>query len=272
MPPLVTPALPGEGLWHPAGQLVNGQAAVYEAFVRPDTVHTSLVAGVAWMDSRLLDVKMFAGANEPGGSWTLNSPVPLALRPSLVAAFNSGFRLQDSHGGYFADGRTVGSLVNGAASLVIRSDGTATVGAWGRDVSAGPTVLAVRQNLSLVVDGGSPVPGLAQDSVATWGATLGNQVLVWRSGIGVTSSGALVYAAGPGLSVSSLAGILARAGAVRAMELDINTSWVNYFTFDPQPGSPAAPGNGTKLLSTMVRPTSRYFYRTARDFIAVFAR
>ncbi len=272
IPPVVAPALSGEGAWHPAGQLVNGQAAVYEAFVRPDGVHTSLVTAVAWMDAHLLAVKMFAGAQEPGGAWTLQSPVPASLRPSLVAAFNSGFRLQDSHGGYYADGRTAGHLVAGAASFVIRSDGTATVGEWGRDVRAGPSVVAVRQNLSLLVDGGRPVPGLAHDSLAKWGATLGNQVLVWRSGIGVTASGALVYAAGPGLSVASLAGVLARAGALRAMELDINTTWVSYFTFDPPAGSPARPDNGTKLLAAMARAPSRYFHPTARDFIAVFAR
>ncbi|MHB8671852.1 MAG: phosphodiester glycosidase family protein [Acidimicrobiales bacterium] len=272
IPPVVDPALPGEGVWQPAGRRVMGRSAVYEAFVRPDAVHTSLVTGVAWMDPHLLKFKMFAGAQQPGGTWALGSPVPASLRPGLVAAFNSGFRLQDSRGGYFADGRTAGRLVSGAASFVIRSDGTATVGRWGRDVRAGPAVVAVRQNLSLLVDRGRPVSGLARDSLAKWGATLGNRVLVWRSGIGVTAAGALVYAAGPGLSVASLAGVLARAGAVRAMELDINTTWVDYFTFDPAPGSPAAPSNGSRLLSAMVRPPSRYFSPTARDFIAAFAR
>lgn len=272
IPPILRPALRGEGVWHPAGRRVNGHPAVYEAFVRPDTVHTSLVTGVAWMDPRLLAFKMFAGAQQPGGSWRLSSPIPASLRPALVAAFNSGFLLRDARGGYFADGRTAGNLLAGAASFVIRSDGTATVGQWGRDVRSGPSVIAVRQNLSLLVDGGRPVRGLARDSLARWGATLGNRVLVWRSGIGVTASGALVYAAGPGLDVASLAGVLARSGAVRAMELDINTTWVNYFTFDPSPGHPASPGNGSKLLSAMVRPTRRYFSRTARDFIAAFAR
>ena len=272
IPTVTSPALAGEGVWHAAGRTVNGQSAVYEAFVRPDAVHTSLVTGVAWMDPHLLAFKTFAGAEEPGGSWAAQSPIPIAIRTSLVAAFNSGFRLRDAHGGYFADGRTVGHLVNGAASFVVRADGTATVGQWGRDVTAGPSVVAVRQNLSLLVDRGAPVPGLAHDSLAKWGATLGNQVLVWRSGVGVTASGAIVYTGGPGLSVASLASVLSRAGAVRAMELDINTTWVNYFTFDPAPGSSASGVNGTKLLAGMARPSSRYFRTTARDFIAAFAR
>ena len=56
--PLASPALPGEGIWHPAGRKVGGVAALYEAFLRPDAVHTSLVAGVAWMDTTLLRLQL----------------------------------------------------------------------------------------------------------------------------------------------------------------------------------------------------------------------
>ena len=56
---------------------------------------------------------------------------------------------------------------------------------------------------------------------------------MWRSGLGVTADGALVYVGGPGLDIADLANILVRAGAVRAMELDINTDWVNYSTYQP---------------------------------------
>ncbi len=42
-------------------------------------------------------------------------------------------------------------------------------------------------------------------------------------GLGVTADGALVYVGGSGLSIVDLANLLARAGAVRAMEMDINT-------------------------------------------------
>ena len=77
------------------------------------------------------------------------------------------------------------------------------------------SVEAVRQNLSLVLDGGLVTPEVFHNSMRSWGATLRNEVLVWRSGIGVTRSGALVYAAGPGLSIESLADVLKHAGAVR---------------------------------------------------------
>ena len=76
------------------------------------------------------------------------------------------------------------------------------------------------------------MPGLDQNDNSRWGATLGGSVHVWRSGVGVTADGALVYVGGSGLSIVDLANVLARAGAVRAMELDINTAWVNYSHFD----------------------------------------
>lgn len=273
VPPVVAPALPGEGVWHPAGRLVHGLPAVFTAWVRPDPVHTSLVAGLAWMDPTLLRAHLFAGAQEPGGTgWRYTAPIAPALRTSLVAAFNSGFRLSESHGGFYAQGRAARPLVPGAASLVIYRNGTMTVGAWGTEVSMSPQVSAVRQNLVLIVDHGRPVPGLASNANLAWGATLGNKLYVWRSGIGVTADGALIYAAGPDLSAPTLAATLARAGAVRAMELDINTDWVDYFLFDPPAGQPASPATGTKLLPDMVRPPQRYFEGTARDFVAVFAR
>lgn len=270
--PIVSPPLPGEGTWHPAGRLVNGLPAVYEARLRPDPVHTSLVTGVAWMDPKLLGAKLFAGNKEPGGGpWPYMAPIPDSLRGTLVAAFNSGFKLQDSHGGYYAYGKLAKPLVPGAASLVIYKNGTVDVGSWGTEVNMGPSVAAVRQNLTLIIDHGKATSGV-NGGFTQWGATVGNKVLVWRSGVGVTANGALLYAAGAGLSVQSLTDVLLHAGAVRAMEMDINSTWTSFFSFDPPAGQPAGPSNGTKLVPDMVRPPGRYFVGSARDFVAMFAR
>lgn len=272
--PIASPAQPGEGDWTPIGQKVDGVPAAYAAFIRPDTVHTSLVTGIAWMDPKLLTAKLFAGTQEPGGTgWRYMSPIPTNLQPSLVAAFNSGFRMSDANGGYYAYGRVGVPLVKGAASFVIYNDGTVNIGTWGTgSFQLGSNVAAVRQNLTLIVDNGAPVGGLESGSYTQWGATVGNKVLVWRSGVGVTSTGALVYAAGDGLSVSSLASVLVHAGAVRAMEMDINSDWTSFFSFDPPAGQPAQASSATKLLPDMVQATTLYFQPWQRDFIAMFAR
>ena len=272
IPPVASPAIPGEGQWSPAGRLVGGVPAVYVTTLRPDPVHTSYVVGAAWMDTKLLRATLYSGSQIPGGGPYLNSaPIPPTAATTLVAAFNAGFLMSSANGGYYTDGRAVIPLRAGAASFVIRADGTATVGSWGTDVVMTSDVVAVRQNLDLLVDNGQPVAGLDATDTVRWGATLGNAVYVWRSGVGVTADGALVYVGGPGLNITDLADLLARAGAVRAMELDINTDWVNFASYTPStPGGAATPQNGTDLLPNMAGTPARYFEPWwARDFITL---
>jgi Phosphodiester glycosidase len=272
--PLASPSIAGEGQWSPAGRLVGHIPAVYETTLRPDPIHTSLLVGVAWMDTSLLQATLYSGSYIPGGGpFDHTAPIQTGPAGSLVAAFNAGFRVQDSNGGYFTDGRVQAPLRPGAASFVIYRNGTATVSQWGRDASLTPNVVAVRQNLDLLVDGGSPVAGLNAHDTARWGATLGNRTYVWRSGLGVTASGALVYVGGPGLNITTLADLLVRAGAVRGMELDINTDWVAYATYAPSTtGGAAAPSNGSDLLANMVGSPGRYFQASwTRDFITMSA-
>lgn len=279
-PPPPIPQLPGlptyvpqEGTWSAIGTPVAGVPAMYATYLTPDATHTSLLASVAWIDPKLTTTRLFAGSQSPGtGTWAYRSPIQGNTAIGLEAVFNAGFRMNASEGGWYSEGKMAAPLVNGAASLVVFKNGTATVGQWGRDVSMGPNISSVRQNLTLIVDHGAPVSGLENANFQAWGATVGNQVMVWRSAVGVTANGALLYAAGPGLSVQSLASLMVRAGAVRAMQMDINTDWVDFDYFLTKPGQPATPAAGTKLLSDMLRPTSRYFSATARDFVGIYAR
>jgi len=269
--PLVADPLPGEGAWKPTGRTVDGVPAVYTTFFRPDAVHTSLVAGAMWMDTMLLRAVLVVGLQEPGGPQTWGAQVPLSARPTLVTAFNSGFKIDAALGGVYTEGQMVHPLVDGAASLVIDKRGRANVGAWGRDFQLSPDIASVRQNLSLIVDNGQTAPGLPSNDNGAWGATVGNKVFVWRSGVGVDRNGGLVYVAGPGLSAVTLAVLLQRAGAVRAMELDINSEWVSAYTFDQtDPVNPAAV-QGVKLLPDMSRAGDRYLVPGERDFFALLA-
>jgi hypothetical protein len=77
----------------------------------------------------------------------------------------------------------------------------------------------------------------------------------------------VIYAAADNQTAQSLAQILVRAGAVRAMELDINSEWVT-FNFYGAWGAAAA----QKLLPDMTRDATRYLTPDDRDFFAVYAR
>lgn len=273
MQPFVDTPLPGEGVWEPTGRTVLGTPAVYTAFMRPDPIHTSLVAGFMWMDPKLLKAVHVPGLREPAGApQKYGAQIPMELRPSTVVAFNSAFRLDDARGGFWDEGTEVRKLVDGQASLTIDKDGRPDVVAWGRDRNIDANLAQVRQNLALLIDNGVSAAGLDSEATTKWGATVGNQVLVWRSGVGVDRNGGLIYIAGPGLSVNQLAELFLRAGAVRAMELDINSDWTTAYIFEQtDPSNPAAI-MGNKLLPEMKRGGDRYLVPGERDFVAMVAR
>ena len=273
-----TTAFPDLGIWQPSGRLVGGQAAIYETLLVPpgDTKR----AGIAWMDTSLLSARLYSGSLSPGGGpFKYTAPVATAEAASLVAAFNGGFQMKDAHGGYYTEGRLVKPLVQGAASLVIYADGAVTVGAWGTDVTMTPTVVAVRQNLYPLVVNGEPAARANTRTWRVWGSTcpcgpgLHGLEHQWRSGLGVTAEGALVYVVGPGLTPPEVADLLVRAGAVRGMELDINPSWPVFASFKPAAqGGLAAPSNGAQLTDTSRGPATFFDPRYARDFITMSAR
>jgi hypothetical protein len=156
-------------------------------------------------------------------------------------------------------------MEGGMATIVRYADGRVDVTAWHGPPVAGSDVVFARQNLPLIVDHGHPNPNL--NDGPEWGATLGNKALVWRSAVGVDGRGNLLYAAGPDQGLRSLASVMIHAGAVRAMELDINTYWTSFITYR-FPGAHAA----SNLLATMDRSPERYLTPDDRDFFAVYLR
>ena len=60
------------------------------------------------------------------------------------------------------------------------------------------SIAGVRQNLKLLVDHGKVSPNLNADVETNWGATLGGGYYVWRSGLGITKDGRIVYVYGSG--------------------------------------------------------------------------
>jgi hypothetical protein len=270
VPLVVQPSLAGEGQWQPAGPLVNGRPGMYVAQFRADQVYTSQITSAVWIDPSALRVTLVPGASEPGGVWTQTPNISGPGRATAVAAFNGGFRFQDAHGGFYLNGRQAVPLQTGAASLVIHANGMVDVGTWGQEVTMTPDVQAVLQNLVPIVDHGQPAPAATYGDTKLWGATLGATTVVARSGVGVTASGALLYVAGPALTARSLAESLQRAGAVRAMTLDINPEWVtfNFYQHDPAQPNVITPA---KLYPQMQRPATRYLgpTRESRDFFTV---
>jgi hypothetical protein len=261
MVPPVKKALPGEGVWHVVGRTTaNGIPTMYEAFVRPDAVHTSYVVGVVWMDTNLLSALLYSGSQIPGGGpfWHA-APISPHRSKTLVAAFNSGFLMSNADGGYYSDDKTFKKLRKGAASVVIFKNGRMTVAKWGRDVVMTNQIASVRQNLDLIVDNDKVVHGLGDAASKKWGDVVNSNDDVWRSGLGITPSGAIVYVAGPGMSLSDLANVMLRAGVEEGMELDYGLDWVQFSSFTGVPGRTIGASDGASLLASMPGAPDRYF-------------
>ncbi|NMI01665.1 hypothetical protein [Pseudonocardia acidicola] len=266
------PALPGEGMWTAGPRQVGGLPGLYTGYFRPDPRYPSLVVGAAWMDQALLSTRLIAGTREPGGAgWPSGSQVPTALRSILAATFNSGFRLTDAQGGYYAHHRTAVPLRDGAASLVVDNNGVVSIGQWGRDLAMGPTVAAVRQNLALLVDHGRVLPGPGYPATDAWGSIRNQVQYTWRSGLGTDAAGHLIYVAGDQLNLTGLAHAMVAAGITRGMQLDIHPGMVDFTSYGPGPGRSfgLAP---TKLLPAMPGSVDRYLTPDQRDFLAVTVR
>lgn len=264
--PLIRPALAGEGVWRATGPAVSGAPPVLVTTFRSDPSYPRMVAGVAWIDQRRANVTLFPGRYEPPGFGPRGPmQVPVKSRDALLATFNSGFRLEDGKGGFYANGHLWTPLIPKMGTIVGLSSGRVDIRTWTGGARPGPGIMFARQNLPLIVINGHANPNLSDGP--EWGATLGNAIRVWRSGLGIDRHGNLIYAAADQQTVESLARILVHAGAVRAMELDINYEWVSFISYGSRGGN--AP---SKLLSGIDHGGTRFLVPDDRDFFAVTAR
>jgi hypothetical protein len=264
--PLIHPALSGEGVWRATRPSLSATPPVLVTTLRNQPEYPRVVAGLAWIDTKRTILALAPGRQEPSVAIPRGAmELPRARRGTLLASFNSGFKLADSGGGFVLGGHTYAAMHDGQATLVGYKSGRVNVVAWRSGSRAPSSVAFARQNLPLIVDHGRPNPNLGNGP--EWGATLGSAILVWRSGVGVDRHGNLIYAAANNQTVGSLARTLIHAGAVRAMELDINSYWVSFITY----GLPGA-RRPMNLLPDMNRSASRYLEADDRDFFAVYAR
>jgi hypothetical protein len=273
--PLISPALPGEGIWTASVAPASPRDAVpliAKAYFRPDPARPYAIATILRFDLRYVALHMVAGTSEPGGAVGMlgTGSIPAVdQRPGmLLAAFNGGFKYADGAYGMMVDRTIYVRPVAGAATIAITSRGRVFMGVWGQDARlsvSNPKLVSWRQNGSLLIDHGVINPLVANDGA--WGTTVLNHVNTWRSAIGIAPHHVLLYASGNALSVSTLARALQKAGATRAMEMDINPYWVRAFFYGRDPAGhlamaslrPDMQGNGLDFLGPYARD---FFYIT----------
>ena len=269
-PPRIRPVfahpLAGEGIWRPSGAPIAEGPPVLVTSFRTERDYPRIVAYVAWFDHTRTSAAYYPGRYEPPNA-TLRGPmqVPFGQRWRLLATFNSGFIYSDGLNGDALDGHVNEPLRDGLATVVAYRSGAVNILDWHGSPSPGRRVAFARQSLPLIVDHGRLSPNL--NNSTEWGFTLGNAVRVWRTGLGIDRRGNLIYAAADFQTVTTLAEILKRAGAVRAMELDINPEWPTLITYRHRNG--LVP---TKVVPNYQQPATRYLVPDDRDFFAVYRR
>ena len=269
-PPRIKPvfahALPGEGVWARTSPLVDGRPPVLVTTFRTELDYPRILAYVAWFDHTRTTLAFYPGRYEPPNA-PIRGPmsVPDGERWRLLATFNAGFTYIDGRNGSAIDGRTYEPLTDGLATLIGYHDGRIQIKTWTGGPTVGPDVAFARQSLPPIIRNGRLNPALNDSS--QWGATLGNAVRVWRTGVGIDRRGNLIYAAADDQTVITLAQLLQRAGAVQAMQFDINPEWPSLITYRHEHGLVPA-----KIVPNVMQPATRYLVPDDRDFFAVYRR
>jgi phosphodiester glycosidase len=264
--PVFAKPLPGEGVWRRTGPQVDGRPPVLVTTFRSEVAYPRIVAYVAWFDHTRTALAFYPGRYEPPNA-PIRGPmsIPYGQRWRLLATFNGGFTYIDGHNGSSIDGLTYEPLKDGLATLIGYRNGRVDIKTWSGASNAGPQVAFARQSLPPIIQNGKLNPALNDSS--QWGYTLGNAVRVWRTGVGIDRRGNLIYAAANDQTVTTLARILQRAGAVRAMQFDINPEWPTLITYTHHHGLVPA-----KVVPNDMQPATRYLVPDDRDFVAVYRR
>lgn len=264
------PYIKGEGVWlnRPLKLFPNKEVMAY-TFIRPDPARPFAYVTLVQIDIGPMVLSTVAGTQQPGGPIGNHGPgkIPsdIVASGNLVAAFEGGFQYRDGEYGMVVSDKTYVPLKNDVGTLVGYKDGSLKIINYtGQDLGKG--VVFIRQNCPILVENGQ-VFALNEMNKKLWGRTFNADIFTWRSGIGLTKEGNLIYAVGNNLGPESLAQALKMAGAVNAIQLDINPFWVRFNIFEPN-------GQGRYSTSTLIKSlkdgSNGFLNGYAKDFFFVY--
>ncbi|HVB27111.1 MAG TPA: hypothetical protein VNE21_04265, partial [Mycobacteriales bacterium] len=126
VPPAGPPPVAPNPSWQPAGRLVHGAFPLevsYPALVgQPGSV-----AGLLRVDLARARLQLVPGTAEPAGAHG-SGVIPQGAYPSLLAAFNGGFKSSAGYAGFVAGGHVYDAPQAGLGTIVVRTDGSVQIG------------------------------------------------------------------------------------------------------------------------------------------------
>lgn len=226
----------GEGVWNNlSSEVLPNEETMASTFIRPDPERSYAIVSVVQVDTKLMGLGSVAGTKEPGGPLKNFGPgvIPQNILKdgSLVAGFNGSFLYVDGAYGMIVGDKTFVPLKTNMGTIAAYTDGSIKIFNYDGN-NLGKNVVFARQGGPLIIDNGEGIDPSSSNYNKVIGKVLyKNKVLpggifTWRSGIGITKNGNLLYAVGNNLSPTSLSDALYMAGAVSAIQLDINPAHI----------------------------------------------
>ncbi len=239
---------------------------------RPDMKRPYAIVSLVKMDMQKLGIGLQGGTYYPGGTRHVygsgSIPPEIQKANTLVAAFNGGFQEKDGGYGMLLGQETYVPLRLNLPTLVLSSTGSAQFITYHGQPFPTDSV-GIRQNGPYLVENGK-ITSYVEAGTDTWGRTITNSTYTWRSALGMTKNGNLLYAAGNSLVPQTLAQALVTAGAVNAIQLDINPPWVRFILYQPFGN---AQYSSTPLLTNMQQNGgSAYLHGYNKDFFYVYKK
>ena len=266
--------LTGEGEWKnlPIGIFPDKEVMAH-TFLRPDPARSYAITTIVQIDKSVMQLGIVAGTKQPGGPVGKPGPgvVPkdIISNGKLIAAFDGGFQYKDGAYGMIVGDETYLPLKSELGTLVGFKDGSLKIINY-TDQPLGDNVEFVRQNCPILIENGDVAAGDPRNK-KLWGRLAAGTVdiFTWRSGLGLTKEGNLLFAVGNNLTPTTLAEALKTAGAVNAIQLDINPIWVRFNIFDYI-------GNGkynsTPLTKDLQDGSRQYLNGYEKDFFYLYAK
>jgi hypothetical protein len=254
IPPLyVSPALPGEGIWHwkdmPTGE--SGRPIIFKTTYRPSVHYPNAIVHMFLFNMKHVSMRLCIGSAEEGGS-AASARIERQDRPSLLAVTNGLWKLKHSGGGgIIFRGKVMKKPAPGLATLVVYKDQSIDIVEWNERIPISE-ISDARQLKHLIVSDGKVVESIRKgtqtaDAEIGLGALLDesrplqiapvdnpsggkvmnftsgpNWFIATRSAFGIRGDGNLVFAIGHHISTKDLAKALALAGCVRGIHADAN--------------------------------------------------
>ena len=245
-PPQATVASDEDGKWVPVrGPHEVGEVVMWKSVVHPDPKRPFAAVAVVAVDRQKTELHLVAGTDEPKSREVPRSErpglIPDGTDPSLIAAFNGGFKAM--HGNY---GMRIGDATfipprDIACTIGESSDGTLAVRTFSKAKSEWESALWYRQTPPCLIEQGEPNPGLLFEFNKNWGAAVGGDTIIRRSAFGISKDGRhFFYGLGDAVTAQSIGRAMLAVGAYDAAQLDVNYSYPRFLLFDHGEGGASA--------------------------------